>query len=242
MPTRRPHSSHNSSFVHIPIESRECFRLGLARRIKKGGSKLAYDWPSIRELWLVDPAGSVQEFAEKYHIPDTMLYRDAKLSAEHKQEITGIIRNGFTLRMIRKMVVQSGIDLQSSAGRVARIIDNLAVFSESASIFARARMIKLDPQGNESVNVDCKSSDVKHYSSIARDIADTLRSLMEIRIGMGLDNTKERHTIDEIVIEPPKSMSKRAAKVPTPAGAAPAGTSTDAQATQQATPANPPAP
>lgn len=236
---RKRHPSDYDSFKHIPAKDRECVRIGIARLFPNHPYKLKYDWPAIRELWLVDPAQSIREFAEKYQIAHASLVADGKLSAARKREVNAVIRSGFTLQMLRKMVVRATVDHQSATDRLVRVLDNLAVFSESAAIFARARMIKMDPQGNETVNVDAKSADVRHYSSIAKDVSETLKNLSEIRVNMGLDDDKNRNTIDEIVIEPPKALARRSSQVVSaPTGVAPTGTSTDAQAksTEQASP------
>lgn len=236
MPRRAGHNDLADSFAHIPINDRECVRLGLAHYSTSKGTRLRYDWASIRELWLVDPSVTLTEFAIKYHIPLTILIRDGKLSLAQKKKMVGIIRNGFTLQMIRKVVVRADMDYQGAAERIVRVLDNLAVFSESAAIFARVRMMKLDPQGNEMVNIDSKSKDVGYYSTIAKNVSETLKNVFEIRAKFGLDNPKDKHTIDEIVIEPPKSMGRKKVTPITPAGAAPAGTSGNEQAHPTPTP------
>lgn len=194
-------------FGKIPPSDRECVKIGLAT-VRRDG-KLSYDWKLIRELWLVDPSATLTEFSIKYQITYNHLAKQGRLSLDRKKAVNAIIRQGYVLQTLRKLIVQAAVENQGAAEQLTRIIGNAAVFAESAAIYARVLMIKLDPQGNEAVNVDAKPQTVKHYSSIMRDVVEMVRGLSEIRFNLGLDDERRR-PIDEIVIEPPKTPSEGA--------------------------------
>jgi len=223
------------SFCHIPPRDRECVRIGIASIIRNDGKRVKYNWAAVRELWLVDPALTLAEFAIKYQIPTVALSKCGHLSAAHKKQMLGIVKNGFFVQMMRKQIVRNVVQSEVASERLVQVLENISVFSESAAIFARARMAKIDPQGNEIVNIDAKSHDVKHYSSIVKDISDTLKNITGIRADLGLDRSSDRNPIDEIMIEAPRPKSRRIAGTTSTVDAS-TGTSTNDQASTKVDP------
>jgi len=190
-PTRRPYQN--------PAD-RVCVKMGLARVV---GPRVEYDWPMIDELWLVDPDNTILGFCKKYDITYAQAHKRLTMSVTRKKAIQAVSRNGYMLAVVRGLLASHHRAAHEDAERFSKTISELTVFSHSAAAFARARMMKMGPGGEEMVNVDAKSSDVAYYARIARDASETLRNLLELKVNV--DGTEEqRQEIEGITIDEPK--------------------------------------
>lgn len=184
---------------------RVCVKMGLARIFMRDG-RVEYDWAKISELWLVDPTPNLATFCRKYDISYATATRHITTSGPRKRSIVSVVRGGYVMSVVRGLLADQTRRAEEDAEKISRAISELSVFSHSAAAFARARMIKVGPRGEEMVNIDAKASDVSYYSRIAREASETIKNLLTIRSGPGGEGDEARE-ITEMTVDAPAGTS-----------------------------------
>ena len=187
-------------------EERICVKMGLARADKPDG-RVEYDWEKINELWLADPAPTMLEFCRKYGLNYDHAHKMLKSTAVRKRAVHAVLRSGYMLSVVRRLTESNALRAEESAVKFEQTVHELMVFSRSAASFARARMMKMGPRGEEMVNVDAKATDVAYYARIARDASETLKNLLNLKITV--DGTEdEKREVSGITIDAPEGTSE----------------------------------
>lgn len=194
----------------IPVAERRCCKLGLAHANPQNKSKVIYDWGKIQELWLADPSPTLIDFCDKYQISYSSACGTQMFSTNKKRAISQVLTGGYIFSVLRNIMALRARKSEEDAQRLSAAIAELSVFAHSAGSFARARMAKLDSSGRETVNIDARVGDVRHYSAIARDASETIRNLMSIRQDVGVDDPETDQYIDEILVESPAATKSKA--------------------------------
>lgn len=192
--------SPTQTLAGMKPEDRMCFKLGLATM---RGGKPTFDWRKIEDLWIADPSTSLADFCRRYHIMYEPATKNIRTSSERKAAIAACVSGGYVLAVTRALVEKHRKNADRDAEMISSAIAELSVFARSAAAFARARMMKMDPSGKESVNVDAKSSDVSHYAEIAKNASTTIKNILELQAGYS-GNVEELRDIEQMVIEAPK--------------------------------------
>lgn len=187
-------------------EERICVKMGLARADKPDG-RVEYDWEKINELWLADPAPTMLDFCRKYGLNYDHAHKMLKSTAVRKRAVHAVLRSGYMLSVVRRLTESNALRAEESAVKFEQTVHELMVFSRSAASFARARMMKMGPRGEEMVNVDAKATDVAYYARIARDASETLKNLLNLKITVG-GTEDEKREVSGITIDAPEGTSE----------------------------------
>lgn len=191
-------------------EERACIKMGLAREYAVDG-RVEYDWEKIEELWLVDPETSMASFCRKYGINYAAANKKLRTTPARKKAIHAVSRGGYMFSVVRSLMKSNVSRSMESVEKFEKSVEELMVFSRSAASFARARMMKVGPGGEEMVNVDAKSSDVACYARIARDASETLKNLLTLRVS--IEGTGEEiEEVEGITIDEPAGTSQHEAE------------------------------